>query len=93
MHKTYSPLNYFNSYYFELDSFMIDYRDLLLPSKALIIDAMRVIDRGAAQIALVVDGDFKLLGTLTDGDIRRGLLNDIPLTSTVDNVMNRGFSC
>ena len=43
------------------------------------------------QDCIVVDGDFKLLGTLTDGDIRRGLLNDIPLTSTVDNVMNRSF--
>ena len=50
---------------------MIDYRDLFLSSNAPIIDAMRVIDRGAAQIALVVDSDSKLLGTVTDGDIRR----------------------
>ena len=36
--------------------------------------ALKVIDQGAAQIALVVDEQERLLGTLTDGDIRRGLL-------------------
>jgi predicted transcriptional regulator len=40
-----------------------------------VLEAMRVIDLGSAQIALVVDSENRLLGTLTDGDIRRGLLN------------------
>ena len=38
------------------------------------LDVMRFISSGSAQFALVVDEYHRLLGTLTDGDIRRGLL-------------------
>jgi len=54
-------------------------------------DAMQVIDRGAAQIALVVDDQQRLLGTLTDGDIRRGLLRGSSLETPVEQLMNRRF--
>jgi dTDP-glucose pyrophosphorylase len=52
---------------------------------------MRIIDRGAAQIALVVDDQKRLLGTLTDGDIRRGLLHGETLETPVERLMNRQF--
>jgi dTDP-glucose pyrophosphorylase len=52
---------------------------------------MRIIDSGAAQIALVVDEQQRLLGTLTDGDIRRGLLNGASLKTPVDQLMSRQF--
>ena len=45
------------------------------------MDALRIIDQGAAQIALVVDEQQLLLGTLTDGDIRRGLLHGVRTAS------------
>ena len=54
-------------------------------------EAIQIIDRGAAQIALVVDKGKKLLGTVTDGDIRRGLLNGETLESPVESIMNRNF--
>ncbi len=40
------------------------------------------------QIALVVDGDNHLLGTVTDGDVRRGILRGVALNETVDKIMN-----
>lgn len=49
---------------------------------------VEVIDRNEMQIALVVDGDGKLLGTVTDGDIRRGLLAGVDLTTPASAVMN-----
>lgn len=52
---------------------------------------MRIIDLGAAQIALVVDETQRLLGTLTDGDIRRGLLHGETLDTPVERLMNREF--
>ena len=58
---------------------------------ASIEEAIRIIDKGAAQIALVVDADLRLLGTLTDGDIRRGLLRGENLESLVEMVMHREF--
>ncbi len=52
---------------------------------------MRIIDRGATQIALVVDEQQRLLGTLTDGDIRRGLLHGETLDAPAERLMNRKF--
>lgn len=52
-----------------------------------IIDAMRAIDRGAIQVALVIDDDHRLLATLTDGDVRRGILRGVPLDAPVSHVM------
>ena len=54
-------------------------------------EVIKVIDQGAAQIALVVDTKKRLLGTVTDGDIRRGLLKGETLESSVDQVMHREF--
>ena len=59
----------------------------LLPTNT-IRDALRIIDNEALQISLVIDNN-KLLGTITDGDIRRGLLKELSLDDTVDKVMNR----
>lgn len=47
---------------------------LLITPEATIRDAMVAIDRGAMEIALVVDADFCLVGTVSDGDVRRALL-------------------
>lgn len=64
---------------------------LSLPPVTPVLEAMRIIDRGAAQIALVVDEHQRLLGTLTDGDIRRGLLHGESLEAPVERLMNRQF--
>ena len=52
-------------------------------------DAIAKIDAGSIQIALVVDGQGKLKGTITDGDVRRGLLKGIPLNASVEQIMRR----
>ena len=54
-------------------------------------DAMAAIDRGARQIALVLAPDGKLVATVTDGDIRRGLLRGVGLDAPVNEVMHTGF--
>ena len=53
--------------------------------------AVTAIDRGRAQIALIVDKRGHLIGTLTDGDVRRGLLRGLLLTDSVLTVMQRNF--
>ena len=52
-------------------------------------NALSVINSGAVKIALVVDEDDKLLGTLSDGDIRRGLLRRKTLNDSVEDVYRR----
>lgn len=60
---------------------------LLLPTST-IRDALTIIDNESLQIALVVLNN-KLVGTVTDGDIRRGLLNNLSLNDSIDKVMNK----
>jgi dTDP-glucose pyrophosphorylase len=66
-------------------------QELFLTPTTPVLEAMRIIDRGAAQVALVVDEQRRLLGTLTDGDIRRGLLHGASLEAPVEQLMNRRF--
>ena len=70
---------------------MVDLQSLQLAPVTPVLDAMRIIGRGAAQIALVVDEQQRLLGTLTDGDIRRGLLHGETLEAPAERLMNRHF--
>lgn len=50
---------------------------------------MRVIDKAALRIGLVSNEQQKLLGTVTDGDIRRGLLASCDMNDSVTVVMNK----
>jgi dTDP-glucose pyrophosphorylase len=50
-------------------------------------DAISCLDASAVQIALVVAGDGTLVGTITDGDIRRGLLRGLALSSPLSSVV------
>lgn len=64
------------------------WKQTLVNTKTSILETMRIIDNSSLQFAAVVDEDLHLLGTVTDGDIRRGLLKGISLHGEVDLVMN-----
>ena len=68
---------------------MKGWRQIIIHPETTIREAMDVIDRSSVQIALVVDRDDYLLGTLTDGDMRRGLLKGIDLNQPVDTIYNK----
>jgi dTDP-glucose pyrophosphorylase/CBS domain-containing protein len=51
-------------------------------------DALACIDHAGSQMALVVDERRRLLGTLSDGDVRRGLLKGLQLTDKVLDAMH-----
>jgi len=52
-------------------------------------DALQTIDVAGSQMVLVVDRDRVLLGTLSDGDARRGLLRGLGLADPVALAMHR----
>lgn len=60
---------------------------IVLPT-ASVRDTIRTIDQGAIQIAFVVDHAEHLLGTVTDGDIRRAILRGVSLDDEAKKVMN-----
>jgi len=68
---------------------MNDVSQILIPPSTTVREAIEVINRGAMQIALVIDGSRRLLGTVTDGDIRRALLKGFTLEHSVEKVFNR----
>ena len=70
---------------------MFNYKSTFIKQDSTIIEAFRVIEESGAQIALVVDENEKLLGTLTDGDLRRSLLNSNSLNKTAGELINKEF--
>ena len=68
---------------------MFDATGFLLKSENSIRQAIACIDQGRFGIAIVVDDNKKLLGTITDGDIRRAILAGLDLESSVAAILNR----
>ena len=69
---------------------MNNWREVLITSKTSLRETLSVIDKGALQLAIVVDEFETLMGLVTDGDIRRGLIKGMSLDDeTVLEVMNK----
>ena len=68
---------------------MKDFKKILVAPNSTIGHALNVIDKGSVKIALVADGDHRLLGTLTDGDIRRAMLIGMGLEDSIEPVYCR----
>jgi len=64
------------------------YQHIKLPPDASMREVMASIDKSAKQIALIVDSTDHLLGTVTDGDIRRALLAGMEMSVPAKNFMN-----
>jgi len=60
-----------------------------VPQNASIKDCMKEINSCGLGIAFVVDKNGRLLGVVSDGDIRRAILSGKSLNSEVSEVMNR----
>ena len=67
---------------------MKEWKNAVVTPGATIRETLRIIDLSVTQIALVVDSDGRLTGTVTDGDIRRGLLRGLILDDSVELVAN-----
>ncbi len=63
-------------------------RNITISPGTTIRQALEAIDRGAMQIALVVDEIDRLLGTITDGDIRRAILKGAGLDDPIAGIYN-----
>jgi dTDP-glucose pyrophosphorylase len=65
---------------------------LLISSNTTLKESMQKLNDTAEQIVFVTDEDNKLLGTVTDGDIRRGLINGFKFSDKVEKVMFKQFT-
>jgi len=68
---------------------MVNIAAIKLNINSTIKEALKIIDSGAMKIAVVIDAQKRVIGTITDGDIRRGLLNGLDLNSTIETIYFR----
>ena len=66
----------------------MDWRDVVVRPAATLAETIERIDRSGLQVGLVVDEDRRLLGIVTDGDIRRAILRGCRLDAAIRDVMN-----
>ena len=67
---------------------MSNVENIVLSKEDTILKALELLDLYALRIVLVVDENNQLLGSVTDGDIRRGLLKGQDLHASVESVMH-----
>ncbi len=67
---------------------MKNWTEILLKPSSTLETTIQVLHSGGSRIVLVVDEDRKLLGTVTDGDIRRALIKHLSMDCAVTEVMN-----
>ena len=64
---------------------MRSYKEHLILNGSTIKQALGVLnDLSQDAILFVVNSDEKLMGALTDGDIRRGLIRGVTIENTID---------
>ncbi|MEX2987733.1 nucleotidyltransferase family protein [Serratia fonticola] len=64
-----------------------NWHQIKLSVNSTVLDALEILNKYALRIVLIVNEHEKLLGVVTDGDIRRGLVRGIGIQSTVDKIM------
>lgn len=68
---------------------MTDRADLSVTPHTSIRDTLSQLDRSRQQVVFVEDAEGRLVGTVSDGDVRRGLLAGASLDDRAERVMNR----
>lgn len=72
---------------------MKNWRETLITLRTSLREALQTIDRVGCQIVLVIDSQGRLVGTLSDGDVRRGLLKGLTLEERVTAAMHSNPTC
>ena len=73
----------------DIDGSFTRWRQAVLSPESTIQDAIRNLEKLAIQIVLVVNKSGRFEGTVSDGDIRRGLLRGLDLGSPLKSVVSR----
>jgi dTDP-glucose pyrophosphorylase len=69
----------------------LDIQQVLINKNESIRKAVGQLNQDLFQILFVVDENKKLSGTITDGDIRRGIINNVSLNDSIEKIMHKNF--
>ena len=71
----------------------MDINNLIINIKCSLVDVLKKIDKmDSLQTVFVVNDENKLLGTITDGDIRRAFINGLTLDNPIIDFICKDFS-
>lgn len=69
-----------------------NWKDSVMTPNTTIRRCMRIIDKTSLKTAFIINAENELVGSVSDGDIRRALLDDASMDDPVENIMNRNPS-
>ena len=65
------------------------WKSAILPIQSSIKDVAQNLELSGMKIVLVLDESSSFLGTVSDGDLRRGLINGLDFTTSISKIMNK----
>ena len=65
------------------------YKQVLVRPNRSLKEAIKQMDKAALQVLIVADNEDKLLGIVTDGDVRRAIINAIDFKEPISSIMNK----
>ena len=66
-----------------------NWENFLLNENKTIKDALSIINKETVRMAFIVNRKSELVGSVTDGDIRRGLLKGLDVSCKISTIMNK----
>lgn len=66
--------------------------NIIIDSSTSVKQALEAMNEGGLQIVLVVDDDNRLVGLITDGDLRRAVLNELQLDANIKQIVQTKFT-
>ena len=63
----------------------------LINSESSIFDAMKKINKIELKFLLIINKSNSLIGTITDGDLRRAIVDKIDIKQKIITIMNKKF--
>lgn len=67
----------------------MNWSDTVLSQDCVISDAIKCLDKTGLKIVMIVDANNRLIGTISDGDIRRGMLKGYSLETPIQNILHK----
>jgi len=65
------------------------YKQVLVNPDRPLREAIKQMDKAALQVLIVVNDEDKLLGVVTDGDVRRTIINEIDFKEPISSIMTK----
>ena len=70
---------------------MNNFQDVVVTQNIKIRESILILEKSNKKIVLVVDDNFRLIATISDGDIRRGILKGISLENCISEIYHIDF--